>query len=118
MIEPSGWIATPDGTRLYSSTLGEGPDVVCVQAGFYFEEAFGPLADGRTFVLLHQRGRGRSEVAEGAVVDIPHEVADLEVVRSALGIERWSIVAWSYMGMVALSYAIDHPDRLAKGREY
>jgi proline iminopeptidase len=114
VIEPQGWITVQDGTKLYYSTLGDGPDVVCVQAGFYFEDALAPLADGRTFVLLHQRGRGRSQVAEGAVVDIPHEAADLDVVRSALRIERWSLIGWSYMGMVAVSYALDHPGRVER----
>jgi proline iminopeptidase len=114
VIEPSGFVAMPDGTRLYYTTLGAGPQVVCVQAGFYFEDAFALLTDGRTLVLLHQRGRGLSECASGAVEDLPHEVADLDVVRAALGIERWSVIGWSYMGMVALSYALDHPDRVER----
>lgn len=114
MIEPSGWVTTPDGVRLHYTTLGSGPDVVCVQAGFYFEEAFAPLAQGRTFVLLHQRGRGLSEVPDGAVEDLPHEVADLDVVRDALGVDRWSVIGWSYMGMVAVSYALDHPERVER----
>jgi proline iminopeptidase len=114
VIEPSGWITTPDGTRLYYTTLGDGPDVVCVQAGFYFEEAFASIADGRTFVLLHQRGRGLSEMTEGAVEDLAHEVDDLEHVRAALGVDHWALIGWSYMGMVAVSYALDHPDRVER----
>jgi proline iminopeptidase len=113
-MEPSGWVTMPDGTRLYYTTLGDGPAVVCVQAGFYFEEAFAPLAGGRTFVLLHQRGRGLSEMPDGAIEDVPHEVADLDVVRDALGVERWSVIGWSYMGLVAVSYALDHPDRVER----
>jgi proline iminopeptidase len=109
VIEPSGFITMQDGARAYYTTLGDGPDVVCVLAGFYFEEPFARICDGRTFVLLHQRGRGRSEVPEGAVVDIPHEAADLDVVRGALGVDRWSVIGWSYMGLVAVSYALDHP---------
>ena len=112
MIEPSGWVTVPDGTRLHYTTLGDGPDVVCIQAGFYFEEAFASIANDRTFVLLHQRGRGLSEVAEGAVEDLAHEVDDLEHVRVALGADRWAVVGWSYMGMVAVSYALDHPEHV------
>lgn len=112
MIEPTGWITTPDGTRLCYTTLGDGPQVVCVQAGFYFEEAFAPIADGRTFVLLHQRGRGLSEMPDGAIEGVRHEIDDLEVVREALGVDRWSLIGWSYMGMVAVSYALDHPERV------
>lgn len=114
MIEPSGYVTMPDGTRLFYTTMGNGPDVVCVLAGFYFEDAFAPIADGRTFVLLHQRGRGRSEVAEGAVVGIAHEAPDLDVVRASLGVERWSVIGWSYMGTVAVSYALDHPESVER----
>ena len=114
MIEPSGFVSMPDGTRLFYTTLGSGPDVVCVQAGFCFEEAFAPIAEGRTFVLLHQRGRGLSELADGAVEDLPNEIADLDVVRTSLGVDRWSVIGWSYTGMVALSYALDHPDRVER----
>jgi proline iminopeptidase len=111
---PSGFVEMPDGVRLYYTTLGSGPDVVCVQAGFYFEEAFASLTQGRTFVLLHQRGRGLSEMRDGAAEDIPHEIADLDVVREALGIDRWSVIGWSYMGLVAVSHALDHPDRVER----
>lgn len=114
MIEPSGYVTMPDGTRLFYTTLGDGPDVVCILAGFYFEESLAPIADGRTFVLLHQRGRGRSELAEGAVAGFTDEAADLDVVRAELGVERWSVVGWSYMGLVAVSYALDHADSVER----
>ena len=113
-MDASGFVEMPDGARLSYTTLGSGPDVVCIQAGFYFEHALAPIADGRTFVLLHQRGRGLSEVPDGAIEDIPHEIADLDVVRNALGVDRWSVIGWSYMGLVAVSYALDHPERVER----
>ena len=109
-----GWVTTDDGVELYYSTIGTGPQVVVVPGGFYFEKAFEPLTRGRTFVLLHQRGRGRSEVPDGATQDIPHEAMDLETVRRGLGIDRWSLVGWSYAGMVTALYAIDHPDHVER----
>jgi len=114
VIEREGRVVTDDGVELYYTSLGDGPQIVCVLAGFYFEKDFAALAAGRTFVYLHQRGRGLSRVPEGAVVDIRHEAADIETVRTALGIERWSLIGWSYMGTVTSLYAIEHPSALVR----
>ena len=114
MIDPEGWIEIEDGTRLYYSTLGTGPQVVLVLAGFYFEQEFERLSAGRTFVLLHQRGRGRSESLGGSAMGIDKEAADLEAVRRALSIETWSLIGWSYMGMVNATYAIEHPEAVER----
>lgn len=114
MIEPEGWVSIDDGTRLFYSTIGNGPQVVLVLAGFYFEQEFERLTPGRTFVLLHQRGRGRSESPEGSAMGIYQEAADLETVRRALGIDTWSLIGWSYTGLVNAVHAIEHPEAVER----
>lgn len=64
-------------------------------------------------VILDQRGSGRStplgEVREN---DIPHLVADLELLRGQLGIQRWMVFGGSWGSTLALAYAQAHPDRV------
>jgi proline iminopeptidase len=38
------------------------------------------------------------------------EFEDLDAIRTHLGLERFALMGWSYMGLVAGLYAADHPD--------
>lgn len=65
-------------------------------------------------VLFDQRGCGRSTpLAELRDNTTPHLVADLELIREALGIERWLVFGGSWGSLLALSYAIANPARCA-----
>ncbi|MEQ8508138.1 MAG: prolyl aminopeptidase [Rhodospirillaceae bacterium] len=63
-------------------------------------------------VLMDQRGAGRStpeaEVRENTTA---HLVADLELLREHLSIERWVIFGGSWGSTLALAYGQAHPDR-------
>jgi proline iminopeptidase len=65
-------------------------------------------------VLPDQRGAGRStphaELKENTTWDI---VADLEKLREALGIDNWVVMGGSWGSLLALCYAIKHPERVA-----
>jgi proline iminopeptidase len=64
-------------------------------------------------VLYDQRGAGRSTpVADVTDNTTPHLVADLERLRSHLGIERWLLFGGSWGSTLALSYAQAHPERV------
>ena len=64
-------------------------------------------------VLFDQRGAGRSRPL-GALEDntTDHLVADIEALRSHLGIERWLLFGGSWGSTLAISYAQAHPDRV------
>ena len=64
-------------------------------------------------VLYDQRGAGRSTPA-AALADntTPHLVADIERLRTELGIERWLVFGGSWGSTLALVYAQAHPDRV------
>lgn len=107
-----GWVEADDGLRLYYSIYGNGPQVVVMPGGFYVDEEFCPLADGRTLVFLHQRGRGRSDaVTEQEQAGIAREARDLETVRRHIEADRMILIGWSYVGMVTALYALEHPGR-------
>jgi proline iminopeptidase len=59
------------------------------------------------------RGRGRSDaVTADRRLGIDADVADLEHLRAALGLERIALLGWSYFGAVAARYALAHADRV------
>jgi proline iminopeptidase len=63
-------------------------------------------------VLLDQRGCGKStphaELRENTTWDL---VADIERLRTALGIERWVVFGGSWGSTLSLAYAQTHPER-------
>lgn len=72
--------------------------------------------DARRFraVLFDQRGCGRSTPAGSCESNTtPDLVADIEALRSALGIERWIVFGGSWGATLALAYVVAHPARVA-----
>lgn len=66
-------------------------------------------------VLFDQRGCGRSmphaELRENTTWDL---VADMELLRQKLGIERWQVFGGSWGSTLALTYALKHPDHVSE----
>jgi proline iminopeptidase len=64
-------------------------------------------------VLIDQRGCGKStphaELRENTTWDL---VADMELVRARLGIDRWVVFGGSWGATLALAYAETHPERV------
>jgi proline iminopeptidase len=64
-------------------------------------------------VLFDQRGCGRSRPhAELADNTTAHLIADIEAIRSHLGIDRWVVFGGSWGSTLALAYAEAHPERV------
>lgn len=68
-------------------------------------------------ILFDQRGTGRSRPRVDAVTDLAdnttvHLLADLEVLREALGVERWVVFGVSWGATLGLAYAERYPDRV------
>lgn len=65
-------------------------------------------------ILFDQRGAGRSrpqaELSANTTWDL---VADIELIRERLGIERWQVFGGSWGSTLALLYAQAHPDRVS-----
>jgi proline iminopeptidase len=77
---------------------------------------FGPLAERHRLLFYDQRGGGRSELLgdDAALYTMARHVADLEALRRHFGLERMTLVAHSFGPAVAASYAMAHPDRVAR----
>lgn len=65
-------------------------------------------------VMMDQRGCGRSaphaELRQNTTWDL---VADIERVRTELGIDKWLVFGGSWGSTLALAYAAKHPERVA-----
>jgi proline iminopeptidase len=74
----------------------------------------------RLVVLYDQRGTGVSKrMKAGAPQSIVSQtmdaqVADLDAVRQALGLDKFALLGDSYGGLVAMAYAAAHPEHVAK----
>lgn len=66
-------------------------------------------------IVPDQRGAGLSRPRGQAAGNHTDQlVADLEVLRQTLGLERWSVLAGSWGTVLALRYAERHPQRVAR----
>jgi proline iminopeptidase len=66
-------------------------------------------------VLFDQRGCGRSTPhAELTDNTTWHLVADIELLRTTLGIDRWQVFGGSWGSTLALAYAQTHPQRVTE----
>ena len=105
------------GGRLYWRALGGGQPIVVLHGGPDFDHTTcvrswtGSLESFR-LVYYDQRGRGRSgNAVDPDEISIESEVADLERVRRHFGFESVAVLGHSWGGVLAMEYAIRHPDR-------
>lgn len=64
-------------------------------------------------VMFDQRGAGRSTPKRGLYANTTrHLVADMEAIRTHLGIERWVVVGGSWGATLAVAYTAAHPSRV------
>jgi proline iminopeptidase len=127
-IEPyqHGMLDVGDGHQVYWETCGNptgkpalvlhgGPGSGC-SAGW--RQLFNP--DVYRIVLFDQRGCGRSTPhASDLNIDLStnttaHLLADIELLRQHLDIERWLVLGGSWGSTLALAYAERHPPRVTE----
>ncbi|WP_067892332.1 prolyl aminopeptidase [Nocardia vaccinii] len=125
-IQPyeSGLLDVGDDNRIYWETSGNphGRPALVVHGG---PGSGGRRGARKTFdpnafriVLFDQRGCGESMPhASDPSVDMAHNttehlLADMELLREHLGIERWLLYGGSWASTLILAYAQRHPDRV------
>lgn len=121
-----GMLAAGDGQLIYWEVCGnpEGKPAVVLHGGpgsgcgprwrRYFDPAVYRV------VLFDQRGCGRSRPhASDPVIDLSanttdHLIADIELLRRHLDIDRWLVLGASWGSTLGLAYAERHPDRVSE----
>ena len=127
-VEPhdNGFLEVGDGYRVYWETCGNprGKPAVVFHGGPgsgaspWFRTFFDP--DAYRLVLFDQRNCGRSTPHAGdPATDLRanttwHLVADAELLREQLGIERWLVFGGSWGSTLGLAYSETHPDRVSE----
>lgn len=106
------------GVTLFERRVGQGPPTVVLHGGpgahhDYLLPGFDRLAVGRTLIYYDQRGGGKSPVDREVPCGWPEHVADLEALRRVWGIDRLSLAGYSWGGLLAVLYALEHPTRVA-----
>lgn len=113
-------LAVGDGHEIYVETVGRAGGIPAVYLhggpGSGCQPDHRRLFDPQRFyaVLFDQRGAGRSR-PKGALEanTLPHLIADMEMIRESLGLERWLVVGGSWGATLALAYAQAHPQRVS-----
>jgi proline iminopeptidase len=127
-LEPheQGFLEVGDGHRVYWETCGNprGKPAIVFHGGPgsgaspWFRTFFDP--DAYRLALFDQRNCGRSTPhASGPGTDLGanttwHLVADAELLREQLGIERWLVFGGSWGSTLALAYSEKHPERVTE----
>jgi proline iminopeptidase len=119
-----GMLPVGDGHRVYWEAAGNplGLPVITLHGG----PGSGCTPDGRRLfdparyriVQFDQRGAGHSTPRVDATVDLAtnttaHLIADLESLRTHLGVERWMLRGVSWGVTLGLAYAEAYPERVA-----
>jgi proline iminopeptidase len=122
-IEPhlTGILPVSDGHTLYFEECGNpaGKPAVFIHGG----PGGGTQAVDRRYfdprvyriILFHQRGAGKSEPAASLHENTTWKlVEDMETLRTHLRVERWLVFGGSWGSTLALTYAIQHPERVTE----
>lgn len=109
---------TADGTKLFTKISGNGDYCIYVHGGpgmwsRSFEDLKGKTLESKLkMVYYDQRGSGRSGAASNGDYSVAKMVDDIETIRSKLGAEKVYLMAHSFGGIIAASYAKRYPEHL------
>lgn len=111
-FDVDGPALVPDGPR-----MAERPTLLLVPGGpggdhTSFKPAYGALREVAQLVYLDPRGCGRSAPVDPAIITLDDHADDLAALCDRLGLDRVAVLGGSYGGMVAINFALRHPDRL------
>jgi esterase len=116
--QPSAKYLTVNGLRLHYLEWGR-PDaapVICVHGYTSCAQAFSALArhfgDRVRLIAMDVRGHGESQWSPEGAYDYPDQAGDLAALADALVPGRFVLIGTSMGGVIAMTYAASHADRL------
>jgi pimeloyl-ACP methyl ester carboxylesterase len=112
---PGDGTFTVHGAQIHYRIAGHGPLLVLNPPGWGigadpYVATLRRLEDTFTIVYLWPRGSARSASQDSHHLNVDRFVADLEALRSHLGVDRFGVAGHSHGGLVALHYAVRYPD--------
>jgi pimeloyl-ACP methyl ester carboxylesterase len=105
--------AEVEGGRIFYEAAGQGPAVVMIHDGLLHRESwnsqFASFATNHRVVRWDRRGYGRSDSPTAPFRNLD----DVYALMTALEIERASLVGCSSGSLVAIEFALEHPDMVS-----
>jgi pimeloyl-ACP methyl ester carboxylesterase/DNA-binding CsgD family transcriptional regulator len=119
---PVQYVTTSDGYNIAYAVCGQGTPLVRVPSTFshfslqwnrgVLRAEFEALSRDFRLVMLDCRGQGASTHGLQETTSLDHYVQDLELLVDRLGLKRFVLLGHSAMSKVAVSFALQHPDRV------
>lgn len=108
----SGFVEVEGGKFFYQAT-GSGPALIMIHDGLIhsatWDAQFAAFADRYRVIRWDRRGYGRSDPPTAPFSNVD----DLLALMKALDIERATLMGCSAGGLLAISFALEHPDRVS-----
>jgi proline iminopeptidase len=108
------------GAKLFCRVMGKGNPIIVVHGGpglsqDYLQPQLQKLAEGHQVIFYDQRGSGESVgEADSKNIQMDTFVEDLEGIRNAFGLNKVTVLGHSFGGLLAMEYAIAHPEAIDK----
>ncbi len=119
--DEDGYLVGADSAQLYYRVTGSGDDTLVIVHGGpgagmnTVVPSVMPLADRYALIFFDQRGGGRSALpADTSKLQPEYFVADLDSVRSHIGLDRMNVITHSFGSVLVAGYAMAHPERLGR----
>jgi pimeloyl-ACP methyl ester carboxylesterase len=105
------------GARLHLREAGSGPAVLLVhglggQSAHFDYGVFDTLARDHRVIAVDRPGSGHSTRAQATPADVSSQAAALSALIDQLGLERPTVAGHSLGGAIALTLALEHPDKV------
>src|SRR3954447_15995242 len=117
-VQPTSKFVAVNGLRLHYLEWGKAgmPAVVCLHGYTSSAQAFNSLArhlQDRFHVLaMDVRGHGESEWSPSGAYEYTDQASDLAAFVDRLELPRFALIGTSMGGIIAMTYAADHAERL------
>jgi proline iminopeptidase len=108
-----------EGAALFTREIGRGQPLLVLHGGPDFDHHYllpdlDRLADGYRLIYYDQRGRGLSGEGVGPEdITLASDIADIDRVREHFGLDSVAVLGHSWGGVLAMEYAIRHPERVS-----
>lgn len=114
-------VTSPEGFGLQATVSGGGRVLLGLHGGpggtggEYMDPLHRLASANRRVATFDQLGTGRSETPPGDYRwTLEGAVADVDAVRSELGVEQVDLLGHSWGGMLGLQYTLEHPERVGR----
>src|ERR1051325_10275677 len=117
-VQPTSKFVTANELRLHYLEWDKSgmPIVVCVHGYTSSAQAFNALArhlqDRFRILAMDVRGHGESEWSATGAYEYADQAGDLAALVDRLELSRFALIGTSMGGIIAMTYAADHGDRL------